>query len=58
MQEFNYSEVYAPSGFKYWTLSLVCSCIRQVYLEKEDPATWSNIRIATKYPQFNKKFLC
>ena len=25
-------------------------------LEKEDPATWSNIRIATKYPNLAKSF--
>ena len=25
-------------------------------LEKEDPETWSNIRVATKYPNISKDF--
>ena len=55
IQEYNYSEVYAPLNLNigYCRLS-VAAPIK--LLKKEDPSTWSNIRIATKYPNITKNF--
>ena len=57
VQEFNYSEVYAPIDLNigYCRLSVAAS---KNLMKNEDPSTWSNIRIATKYPNLAKKFLC
>jgi len=55
VQEFSYSEVYAPLDLNigHCRLSIAAS---QTLLEREDPSTWSNIRIATKYPNLAKNF--
>jgi len=55
VQEFDYSEVYAPLDLKvgYCRLSVAAP---KILLKEEDPSTWSNIRIATKYPNLAKKF--
>ena len=55
VQEFDYSEVYAPLNLDIGHCRLSVAAPR-VLLEKEDPSTWSNIRIATKYPNLTKKF--
>ena len=55
VQEFDYSEVYAPLNLKIGHCRLSVAAPR-VLIEKEDPSTWSNIRIATKYPNLTKKF--
>ena len=55
IQEYDYSEVYAPLDLNigYCRLS-VAAPIK--FLKKDDPSTWSNIRVATKYPNLSKKF--
>ena len=49
VQEFDYSEVYAPLNLNIGHCRLSVAASRSL-LEEEDPSTWSNIRIATKYP--------
>lgn len=55
IQEFDYSEVYAPIGLKIGNCRLSVAALKTL-LKKEDPASWSNIRIATKYPNLTKNF--
>ncbi len=55
IQEFNYSEVYAPLNLNIGHCRLSVAALSSL-LEKENPETWSNIRIATKYPNISKKF--
>ena len=55
VQEFDYSEVYAPLDLNIGHCRLSVAALESL-LEKEDPTTWSNIRIATKYPNLAKSF--
>ena len=55
VQEFDYSEVYAPLDLNIGHCRLSVAAPRDL-LEEEDPSTWSNIRIATKYPNLTKKY--
>ena len=55
IKEFNYSEIYAPLELNigHWRLSVAAL---KTLLKKEDPETWSNIRVATKYPNISKEY--
>ena len=55
IQEYNYSEVYAPLNLKigYCRLSVAAP---SKFIKSDDPSTWSNIRVATKYPNLSKKY--
>ena len=55
IQEFAYSEVYAPLKLNIGHCRLSVAAPLKL-INKEDPSTWSNIRIATKYPNLSKKF--
>lgn len=55
INEFNYSEVYAPLNLKIGHCRVSVAALKSL-LKKEDPETWSNIRVATKYPNITKKF--
>ena len=55
IQEFDYSEVYAPLDLNVGHCRLSVAALKS-FLNKEDPNTWSNIRIATKYPNLTKNF--
>ena len=55
IQEFNYSEVYAPLNLNIGHCKISVAALKSL-LKKEDPETWSNIRVATKYPNITKKF--
>ena len=55
IKEFNYSEVYAPLDLNIGHCRLSVATIKSL-LKKENPETWSNIRIATKYPQLTRNF--
>ena len=55
VQEFDYSEVYAPLDLNIGHCRLSVAALKSL-LEKEDPATWSNIRVVTKYPNITKQF--
>tara|TARA_B100000029_G_scaffold501247_1_gene574262 strand:- start:159 stop:806 length:648 start_codon:yes stop_codon:yes gene_type:complete len=55
IREFNYSEIYAPINLNIGHCRLSVAALSSL-LKKEDPSSWSNIRIATKYPNISKKF--
>ena len=55
IQEFNYSEVYAPLNLNIGHCKISVADLKSL-IKKEDPETWSNIRVATKYPNITKKF--
>jgi len=55
VEEFNYSEVYAPLDLNIGHCRLSVAALKKL-LDEEDPSTWSNIRIATKYPNITKNF--
>ena len=55
VQEFDYSEVYAPVDLNIGHCRLSAAALESL-LKEEDPATWSNIRVATKYPNLAKNF--
>ncbi len=55
INEFNYSEVYAPLNLKIGHCKISVAALKSL-LKKEDPETWSNIRVATKYPNITKQF--
>ena len=54
IREFDYSELYAPLELNIGHCRLSVATLKSL-LEKEDPETWSNIRIATKYPNISRK---
>tara|TARA_Y100001936_G_C15928777_1_gene588172 strand:+ start:340 stop:993 length:654 start_codon:yes stop_codon:yes gene_type:complete len=55
VQEFDYSEVYAPLNLNIGHCRLSVAALKKL-LKEEDPSTWSNIRVATKYPNITKDF--
>jgi len=55
IEEFNYSEIYAPLELNMGHCRLSVAALKTL-LEKEDPETWSNIRVATKYPNISKEY--
>ena len=55
IQEFDFSEVYAPLNLNIGHCKISVAALKTL-LKKEDPQTWSNIRIATKYPNITKKY--
>ena len=55
INEFDYSEIYAPLDLNIGYCRISVAALKSL-LKKEDPETWSNIRIATKYPNITKKF--
>ncbi len=54
IKEFNYSEVYAPLELNIGHCRLSVAALKTL-LKQEDPETWSNIRVATKYPNISKE---
>ena len=55
IQENDYTEVYAPLDLNIGHCKISVAA-KQSLLKKEDPETWSNIRVATKYPNITKKY--
>jgi ATP phosphoribosyltransferase len=55
IKEFNYSEIYAPLELNIGHCRLSIAALKTL-LKKEDPETWSNIRVATKYPNISKEY--
>jgi len=55
IKEFNYSEIYAPLELNIGHCRLSVAALKTL-LKKEDPASWSNIRVATKYPNISKEY--
>ena len=54
IKEFNYSEVYAPLELNIGHCRLSVAALKTL-IKKENPETWSNIRVATKYPNISKE---
>ena len=55
IKEFNYSEIYAPLDLNIGHCRLSVAALKTL-LKTEDPETWSNIRVATKYPNISKEY--
>ena len=55
IKEFDYSEIYAPLELNIGHCRLSVAALKTL-LKKEDPETWSNIRVATKYPNISKGY--
>ena len=55
IKEFDYSEIYAPLELNIGHCRLSVAALKTL-LKKEDPETWSNIRVATKYPNISKAY--
>jgi len=55
IKEFNYSEIYAPLELNIGHCRLSVAALKTL-LKNEDPETWSNIRVATKYPNVSKEY--
>ena len=55
IKEFDYSEIYAPRELNIGHCRLSVAALKTL-LKKEDPETWSNIRVATKYPNISKEY--
>ena len=55
IKEFDYSEVYAPLELNIGHCRLSVAALKTL-LKKEDPETWSNSRVATKYPNISKEY--
>jgi len=55
IKEFDYSDIYAPLELNIGHCRLSVAALKTL-LKKEDPETWSNIRVATKYPNISKEY--
>ena len=55
IQEYEYSEVYAPLNLNIGHCRLSVAAPKKL-IKIENPSTWSNIRVATKYPSLTKRF--
>ncbi len=55
IKEFDYSEVYSTLDLNIGHCKISVAALKSL-LKDEDPDTWSNIRVATKYPNITKKF--
>ena len=55
IKEFDYSEICAPLELNIGHCHLSVAALKTL-LKKEDPETWSNIRVATKYPNISKEY--
>lgn len=54
IMEFDYPELYAPVDLKIGRCRLSVAEPREIG-ERDDPARWSHIRIATKYPRITRR---
>ena len=54
LMEFDYPELYAPLDLGIGYCRLAVAELKELG-ETDDPATWSHVRIATKYPNITKK---
>ena len=55
IQEYSYSEVYSILNLNLGFCRLSVAAPSKL-IKEEDPSIWSNIRVATKYPNITKKF--
>jgi len=52
--EFNYKDIYAPIDLKIGICRLSLAEPKDL-AKKDDPTTWSHVRVATKYPEITKR---
>ena len=55
INEFDYSEVYAPINLNIGHCRISVAAPK-ILINEADPSTWSNVRIATKYPNITKNY--
>ncbi len=55
IEEFSYSEIYAPLDLNIGHCRLSVA-MPENDLDNEDPAKWSHIRVATKYPSITSRY--
>jgi len=54
LMEFEYPEIYAPLDLKVGHCRLVVAAPREL-AGQDDPARWSRVRVATKYPEITRR---
>ncbi|HML10399.1 MAG TPA: ATP phosphoribosyltransferase [Stellaceae bacterium] len=54
LMEFDYSEIYAPLDLDIGHCRMMVAAPKEA-VGKEDPRTWSHIRVASKYPQVTRR---
>ena len=54
LTEFDHSEVYSPFDLNIGKCRMVVAAQKDIAV-KEDPRTWSHVRVATKYPNITRK---
>ncbi len=55
LEEFDYAEIYSPVDLGIGKCRLSVAELKDL-AQNDDPATWSNVRVATKYPNLTKKY--
>ena len=55
LTEFNHSEVYSPFDLNIGQCRMVVAAQKET-VDKEDPRTWSHVRVATKYPNITQNY--
>ena len=55
IQEYDYSEIYSPLNLNSGHCKLSVDAPKKLS-KSDNPSTWSNIRVATKYPNLTKNF--
>lgn len=55
LEEFDYSEIYAPVNLKIGACRLSVA-MRSTEAGQDDPTKWSHIRVATKYPHVTARY--
>ena len=53
LTEFNHTEVYSPFDLNIGQCRMVVAAQKET-VDKEDPRTWSHVRVATKYPNITQ----
>jgi ATP phosphoribosyltransferase len=54
LMEFDYPEIYAPLDLKVGRCRLVVAAPQEL-VGQDDPARWSRVRVATKYPEITRR---
>ena len=54
LMEFDYPEIYAPLDLKVGRCHMVVAEPAKL-METDDPARWSHVRVATKYPEITRR---
>jgi ATP phosphoribosyltransferase len=55
LMEFDYPEIYAPLDLNVGRCRLVVAEPKEM-IERDDPARWSHVRVATKYPEITRRY--